>query len=165
MSRIPILLAAAIAFIPLGTFAENPVVPKKSEPKKPAVIFIEATETTPTMKEWGSRETAVRVGDVVEWHVKKGTHGVMFKDWGIASKVLKIDKSESLKIGTQPGIPSPEQGTVALTAGGDRSRLLVRATIQAIPLSVHEIDFFCTRDGEKMSGKLLLRSESATRRK
>ena len=138
--------------------AENPVVPKKSEEKKPVVLFIEAMETGAT-KEWRPKESVVKVGDIIEWHVKAGTHGVMFKDWAVASKVLKIDKSASMKIGPQPGFSDSAQGTEAITVKGNESRLLVRATVLAIPTAPNDIEFVCTHDKDKMSGKLVFRAD------
>ena len=159
MTRILVLLAFAGSLLPGVMRAENPVVPKKADEKKPVVLFIEAMEPVGAAREWRPKETVIKVGDVIEWHVKAGTHGVIFKDWSVASKILKVDTSVSMKIGPQPGFDDPAQGTAAITVKGDQSQLLVRATVMAVPASPRDIEFICTHDKDKMSGKLVFRTD------
>ena len=105
---------------------------------------------------WVPNEVKVRLGDVVEWHAKSATHGVMFEDWDSVKPALKIEAG-SLKIEKQPAFPLPAQGTEA-KAG---EKLLVKATVQENPAGLKEIPFFCTQHGKIMSGKLILSSAPA----
>ena len=100
---------------------------------------------------WVPNEVEVKPGDVVEWHAKLATHGVMFEDWDKVKPALKIEDG-SLKIEKQPAFPLPAQGTEA-KAG---EKLLVKATVQANPAGLKEIRFFCTQHGKNMSGELIL---------
>jgi plastocyanin len=102
---------------------------------------------------WVPNEAKVKVGDVVEWHAKVATHGVMFEDWDKVKAALKIEDG-GLKIEKQPAFPLPAQGTEA-KAG---EKLLVKATVQENSAGLKEIPFFCTQHGRNMSGKLILPS-------
>lgn len=107
---------------------------------------------------WEPATVPVKPGDVVEWRVKSGFHGVVFSDFDKAKQVLKIDTAASRPIQAQAGFPASAQGTDGAGAG----TLLVRATVQAIPAGITEVPFVCTVHGNPMAGKLLLQSGSVT---
>lgn len=161
MSRLSIIATMLAMLAGCATSTDN----ADRKDQKTVVVFIEAMEPTDTTMEWRPQDTIVKPGDVIEWHVRRGTHGVTFKDWTFASKYLKVDTKASMKIGAQPGFDDPAQGTEAVSANGDQSRLLVRATVQAIPEDKRDIEFVCTKHRDKMSGKVTFRSDGSNRPK
>src|SRR5688572_20609299 len=94
----------SLALVALALLAGGPgrsVAEEKAAPKK-----IEGLGTN----KWSPEEVTVKEGDVVEWWVKKGTHGVIFKDWDKAKQVLEVLEG-SLEIKKQTGFDLPAQGT------------------------------------------------------
>lgn len=107
---------------------------------------------------WEPKELTVKPGDMVEWSVKSGLHGVVFTDWDKAKQVLE-------PVGGLPILPNgfkpPAQATHTNGAGAGKGTLLFRAKVKAIPAGMTEVPFFCTVHGTTMDGKLKLEAAAA----
>jgi plastocyanin len=102
---------------------------------------------------WDPPKLAVKVGDVVEWSVAAGLHGLAFNDWDKGKQVLeRVDGLEIKAFDFKP----PTQATHAEGEGSKKGTLLLRARVKTIPKGMTEIPFFCTVHGPNMTGKLLL---------
>src|SRR5436305_377470 len=123
--------AVGLLLSTMCTVATPSVAEPKNEGAQPVPKKVAGFSGPPR---WERVETAVQIGDIVEWSVGGGTHGVMFNDWGKAQQVL--EPVGGLTIGPQPGFAAPAQGTEARAGAGT---LLLRARVKAVPAGMTEV--------------------------
>lgn len=148
------LVVACVAVVLASVLSVADDQKDKSDPKKE-----KATVTIKTVagNKWDPAETKVKDGDIVEWTVDQGFHGLAFKDGKKARDVLDFQKG-GFEVKMQKGFKPPIEATHDDGDGtdkkGQKDGFLVRAKVKAVPQGVTEVPFFCTVHGEKMGGKL-----------
>jgi uncharacterized protein YijF (DUF1287 family) len=128
-------------------------------PPQPIVIagqVVTGSDGKPAVQ-WSKTAPVVHPGDIVQWKVDSGTHGLMFLDFAQAQQALEILPG-GLAIGPQPGFDPPAQGTPGSSVQG---QLLAQACIKNIPPGITEVPFECTIHKTAMTGKLVLMAQGA----
>jgi len=126
---------------------------KKEEKVEKATVTIKAIGGKNI---WDPDGPTVKEGDIVEWTIDSGTHGLAFEDGKKAREVLEFQKG-GFEVKMQD-FAAPIEATHKKNQGAEKKDLkdgfLVRAKVKAIPKGMTELPFFCTRHGTGMSGKL-----------
>jgi len=100
---------------------------------------------------WDPAALTVAVGDVIEWKVGGGTHGVRITNWAAVKdnvEVVTVDGQEPFNAET--GKTINDDGTS--TAG----KLLLRLKIKTVPPAPAEITYNCVVHGAVMKGKVTI---------
>ena len=137
----------------------------KSVPPAPAEITFECTEhgnlmsgkvtvTAPVRTiegkapmVWQPKETSANVGDVVEWKIASGKHGVRITNWAAVKDHVEVETVS----GQQPFDATTGENSASTSTAG---QVLLRFKVKSVPPAPAAIEFECTQHGSIMNGKV-----------
>jgi cytochrome oxidase Cu insertion factor (SCO1/SenC/PrrC family)/plastocyanin len=111
---------------------------------------IEAT-TTDSRHFWQPNDISASVGDVVEWKLGSGTHGVRITNWAAVKDHVEVETVA----GQQPFNATTGRNDNSTNTAG---RVLLRLKINSVPPAPSEITYNCIVHGNIMRGKVSLQA-------
>jgi len=100
---------------------------------------------------WQPNDISASVGDVVEWKLGSGTHGVRITNWAAVKDHVEVETVA----GQQPfNAATGRNGNSTSTAG----QVLLRLNIKSVPPAPAEITYNCIVHGISMRGKVSLQA-------
>jgi hypothetical protein len=103
---------------------------------------------------WQPNNISASVGDVVEWKLGVGTHGVRITNWAAVKDHVEVETVA----GQQPFNATRGRNDNPTSTGG---QVLLRLKIKSVPPVPAEITFNCIVHGRIMSGKVSVAAASA----
>jgi ketosteroid isomerase-like protein/plastocyanin len=96
---------------------------------------------------WQPKDTTASVGDVIEWKLGNGTHGVRITNWAVVKGHVDVETVA----GQQPFNATTGRNDNSTNTPG---KLLLRVKIKSVPAAPAEITFNCIVHGAPMNGKV-----------